>query len=125
MIIGHASRANVTVDVTASDLALTVADNGVGVAAGEQGRRSGLHNIDERAARLGGTAELEIPPGGGTLVRWQIPLSNGPVKSHGGIQAGGQAPLRRASPASTRSRYRQATPTCCPAAPGLMGPQPR
>jgi signal transduction histidine kinase len=64
VIIGHASRADVAVDVTASGLALTVADNGVGMAAGEQGKRSGLHNIDERAARLGGTAELETPPGG-------------------------------------------------------------
>ncbi|WP_433445331.1 transposase [Nonomuraea sp. CA-141351] len=47
-------------------------DNGVGV--GETGRRSGLRNIEERAARLGGTAELETPENGGTRLRWQVPL---------------------------------------------------
>ncbi|MEV1172750.1 GAF domain-containing protein [Nonomuraea sp. NPDC049784] len=68
----RATRADVLVEVAAAGLSLVVTDNGVGL--GEGGRRSGLRNIEERAARLGGTAELEAPEGGGTRLRWQAPL---------------------------------------------------
>ncbi|MEV4471879.1 ATP-binding protein [Nonomuraea sp. NPDC049504] len=49
----HATRAEVSVEVGNAALTLVVTDNGVGV--GEQGRRSGLRNIEERTGRLGGT----------------------------------------------------------------------
>ncbi|MFD1938549.1 MULTISPECIES: sensor histidine kinase [Nonomuraea] len=68
----HASQADVAVEVAGGELTLTVADRGVGV--GEVKRRSGLRNIEDRAARLGGTAELETPHGGGTRLRWHVPL---------------------------------------------------
>ncbi|GAA2302195.1 hypothetical protein GCM10010149_59430 [Nonomuraea roseoviolacea subsp. roseoviolacea] len=51
-------------EVAGAELILTVTDNGVGVGHGE--RRSGLRNIEDRAGRLGGTAQLETPNGGGT-----------------------------------------------------------
>ncbi|NJP93156.1 GAF domain-containing protein, partial [Nonomuraea sp. FMUSA5-5] len=68
----HATRAEVSVEVADRRLTLTISDNGVGI--GEGGRRSGLRNVEDRAGRLGGTAELDAPQGGGTRLRWQVPL---------------------------------------------------
>ncbi|MFI7643647.1 GAF domain-containing protein [Nonomuraea sp. NPDC049400] len=68
----RATRAEVSVEVANQRLTLVVTDNGVGL--GEKGRRSGLRNIEERADRLGGTAELEAPAEGGTRLRWHVPL---------------------------------------------------
>ncbi|MFC5822123.1 sensor histidine kinase [Nonomuraea harbinensis] len=68
----HATRAEVSIEVADRLLTLTITDNGVGV--GEGGRRSGLRNIEERAGRLGGAAELEAPQEGGTRLRWNAPL---------------------------------------------------
>jgi signal transduction histidine kinase len=67
-----ATRVDVTVDV-GSDLALRVSDNGIGI--GPASRRSGLANLAERAAELGG--ELAIGPGenGGTRLDWRVPVS--------------------------------------------------
>ncbi|MGW3350495.1 sensor histidine kinase [Nonomuraea rubra] len=72
----HAGRAEVSVEA-GERLTLVVTDNGVGV--GEAGRRSGLRNIEERARGLGGTAHLDVPDGGGTCLRWQVPLRPGPA----------------------------------------------
>ncbi|WP_344317454.1 sensor histidine kinase [Acrocarpospora pleiomorpha] len=68
----HAKWADVAVEAAGGELTLTVADDGVGV--GEVERRSGLRNIEDRAGRLGGTAQLETPDGGGTRLHWQVPL---------------------------------------------------
>ncbi|MGW3353028.1 GAF domain-containing protein [Nonomuraea rubra] len=68
----HATRAEVSIEVGNAALTLVVTDNGVGV--GEQGRRSGLRNIEERAGRLGGTPRLESRDEGGTRLCWEIPL---------------------------------------------------
>ncbi|GAA3235761.1 sensor histidine kinase [Nonomuraea helvata] len=70
----HATRAAVSVEVASDGLTLTVSDNGVGLK--QSGRRSGVRNIEERAGRLGGTAELESPgpEGKGTRLRWHVPL---------------------------------------------------
>ncbi|NUR88203.1 MAG: GAF domain-containing protein [Nonomuraea sp.] len=68
----RARRAEVSVEVFPAELVLVVADDGVGV--GETGRRSGLRNIEDRAGRLRGTAELDVPEGGGTRLRWRVPL---------------------------------------------------
>ena len=67
-----ATRVDVTVDV-GSDLTLRVSDNGVGM--GPATRRSGLANLAERAADLGG--KLAIGPGedGGTRLDWRVPMS--------------------------------------------------
>ncbi|MBN6054313.1 GAF domain-containing sensor histidine kinase [Nonomuraea sp. RK-328] len=68
----RASRADVWVEVTGERLTLTVRDNGVGLPEG--GRRSGLRNMEERAARLGGEFEVGSPDDGGTRLCWSVPV---------------------------------------------------
>ncbi|MDT3397264.1 GAF domain-containing protein [Streptomyces sp. B1866] len=68
----RAGGADVVLVVRAGTLTLTVADDGVGVP--EDGRRSGLANLAERAARLGGRMDLQAPPQGGTRLVWSVPL---------------------------------------------------
>ena len=78
----HARATRVDVDVTASstELSIDVTDDGVGI--GDTERRSGLANLRQRAERHGGAliltrnASYETPPiQEGTRVRWTIPLS--------------------------------------------------
>jgi signal transduction histidine kinase len=81
-----ASRVEVIVEVD-HDLALTVRDNGVGITRG--GRRSGLRNLEQRAADLGGSITVRPGPAGrgdgampggpdgpgrGTELVWRVPL---------------------------------------------------
>jgi signal transduction histidine kinase len=69
----HAAATSVAVRVQAqSDLSLTVTDNGVGISQGD--RRSGLANLERRARECGGSLSLEPAHGGGTQLRWQVPL---------------------------------------------------
>ena len=69
----HARASRVDVAVEAGhDLVLTVRDNGVGL--GKPTRRSGLANLAERAAELGGTMRATSAEGGGTELRWRVPL---------------------------------------------------
>ncbi|MFJ2782017.1 GAF domain-containing protein [Kitasatospora sp. NPDC087315] len=69
----HAAASAVDVSLTAgSDLTLTVTDNGLGLP--EDGRRSGLANLAERAVELGGTFSARARPGGGTELAWRVPL---------------------------------------------------
>jgi signal transduction histidine kinase len=67
----EASRVDITVEAGA-DLVLNVRDNGVGL--GEPTRRSGLANLAERAAELGGTMRATTAEGGGTELEWRVPL---------------------------------------------------
>ncbi|MEU5992414.1 GAF domain-containing sensor histidine kinase [Spirillospora sp. NPDC047418] len=67
----HASQVTVAIDVH-DDLLLRVEDNGVGIP--EEGRRSGLRNMAERAEKLGGSFTAEPRPDGGTVLTWQAPL---------------------------------------------------
>ena len=69
-----ASRVDVTVEA-GTDLVLTVRDNGVGL--GEPTRRSGLANLAERAAELGGTMRATAADSGGTELEWRVPLPEG------------------------------------------------
>jgi signal transduction histidine kinase len=72
----HAGAGRVSVAVTAgSELKLVVTDDGDGME--ETGRRSGLGNLADRAAELGGTLRLEAAEGGGTKLEWQVPLPGG------------------------------------------------
>jgi signal transduction histidine kinase len=69
----HAAASAVEVEVRATDaLSLTVTDNGTGIKPG--GRRSGLANLDRRAAECGGWLRVENAAGGGTRLQWQVPL---------------------------------------------------
>jgi len=67
----QASRVDVTVEA-GHDLLLTVRDNGVGL--GRSTRRSGLANLAERAAELGGTMRAASAEAGGTELEWRVPL---------------------------------------------------
>ncbi|MFL6138736.1 MAG: GAF domain-containing protein [Frankiaceae bacterium] len=66
-----ARRVDVTVDA-GEELVLDVVDDGSGFT--DEGRRSGLANIERRAAQLSGKATIDSAPGKGTRVHWQIPL---------------------------------------------------
>ncbi|MFC5751400.1 GAF domain-containing protein [Actinomadura rugatobispora] len=69
----RATRAAVTVHVGGDELVLRVEDDGVGVP--EDVRRSGLRNMEERAHGLGGAFSIESRSGGGTVLRWSVPLN--------------------------------------------------
>jgi len=72
----HARASRVDVAVEAGrDLVLTVRDNGIGL--GKPTRRSGLANLAERAAELGGTMRATSAEGGGTELGWRVPLPDG------------------------------------------------
>jgi signal transduction histidine kinase len=68
----HATRVDVSVSVGRSELALLVADNGVGIPPG--GRRSGLRNMADRAGELGGSFEVRDREEGGTVLEWRVPV---------------------------------------------------
>ena len=55
-----------------SELALVVRDNGTGGASLEAG--TGMLGISDRVEAVGGTLELESPPGAGTTLTMRIPL---------------------------------------------------
>ncbi|MCT9933729.1 GAF domain-containing protein [Planotetraspora sp. A-T 1434] len=67
-----ASQASVTIRTANGLLTLVVEDNGVGIP--QDARRSGLLNLEERAAGLGGSFALERPQSGGTRLTWSVPL---------------------------------------------------
>ncbi|MFI8500047.1 GAF domain-containing protein [Streptomyces sp. NPDC085524] len=73
----HARATHAEVSVVAGDgvLTLTVTDGGVGMPEG--GRRSGLHNLAERAEKLGGRMEVTARSDAthGTRLEWEVPLS--------------------------------------------------
>ncbi|PZS35647.1 MAG: histidine kinase [Pseudonocardiales bacterium] len=68
----HAARTTASVQVGEHDVTLTVSDDGIGLPAG--GRRSGLLNLAERAAELGGMFSAEAREGGGTEIVWRAPI---------------------------------------------------
>lgn len=70
----RASKVDVEVAVDGADVALTVADDGVGIPAG--GRRSGLANLAERAEQLGGRFAAVPGEGGGTVLTWRVPTES-------------------------------------------------
>ncbi len=70
----HSGASKVEVEVRAAgELSLVVRDNGSGIR--EVARRSGLKNLAERAASLGGSLRIGTTDGGGTELDWRVPLS--------------------------------------------------
>ncbi|MFE2324422.1 GAF domain-containing protein [Streptomyces sp. NPDC059385] len=74
----HAAHAEVVIAASGGTLTVAVTDDGVGMPEG--GRRSGLRNLAERAARLGGrmTVAPRGPEGHGTRLEWRVPLAPEP-----------------------------------------------
>jgi signal transduction histidine kinase len=67
-----ASRVDVTIEAGPGDLTLLVRDDGIGIDG--TGRRSGLANLADRAALLGGTMRAGRSDAGGTELEWRVPL---------------------------------------------------
>jgi signal transduction histidine kinase len=70
----HARASQVQVTVTVNgEVVLIVSDDGAGITQG--GRRSGLRNLQQRAASLGGGMKVGPRDGGGTELVWRAPLA--------------------------------------------------
>jgi signal transduction histidine kinase len=74
-VVRHAgaTTVHVTVRLTSGTLVVTVADDGVGIP--EDGKRSGLNNLRDRAERRSGTFEVQPDRPQGTVVTWQVPVN--------------------------------------------------
>ncbi|NUT98391.1 MAG: GAF domain-containing protein [Saccharothrix sp.] len=73
-VVRHARATSLVVTVEATDeLIVTVVDDGVGLP--DRVARSGLHNLERRALRWGGTFSVTAASGGGTRLTWQVPLA--------------------------------------------------
>jgi signal transduction histidine kinase len=69
----HAHATELTLTIEAGDaLIITMVDNGQGMP--PDVARSGLHNLEQRAAELNGALAIAEEPGGGTRVTWRVPL---------------------------------------------------
>jgi signal transduction histidine kinase len=68
----RAAHVAVRVETDGLLLAITVADDGVGMRGST--RRSGLDNLSRRAERYGGRLSIDNQPEGGLRLRWAIPL---------------------------------------------------
>ncbi len=67
----HATTITVTADA-GEDLVIEVIDNGNGIPEGTI--RSGLTNVEQRAAACNGTVTVVTHPHGGTRLTWRVPL---------------------------------------------------
>jgi signal transduction histidine kinase len=71
--IRHGEATEVTVSVEADDeLTIDVTDNGIGM--DPSSTRSGLRNLEKRAAQCSGSLHVCPLESGGTWLRWQVPL---------------------------------------------------
>lgn len=79
-VVRHSSASEVRfrLDVMNGELVLTVRDNGRGLPTGTLAPgRDGLGNLRNRCEKLGGRLEVESRPGGGTTLRFCLPLVQG------------------------------------------------
>ena len=80
----YSNAATITVDLkgTAGELALTIADNGVGFDTERAASTGlGLTSMRERVDALGGSVAIRSRPGGGTTVEIHVPTSAAPPSS--------------------------------------------
>jgi signal transduction histidine kinase len=79
-ILKHAQAGVIEIELatTANSVSLSVSDDGRGLAGRTPGETRtghfGLVGMEERAARLGATLDIENRPGGGTTVKVEVPL---------------------------------------------------
>ncbi|WP_333473349.1 sensor histidine kinase [Lolliginicoccus lacisalsi] len=72
-VVRHSGASSVSIKVSvADDLDLTISDDGTGISS--TGRRSGLANLEARAAECGGHCTIDTAPGRGTTIHWSVPL---------------------------------------------------
>ena len=71
----RATSCTVRLAVDRDGLVVEVSDDGVGIDPGSP-VGVGLHSMDERAAEVGGEIDLDARPGGGTIVRARLPLTD-------------------------------------------------
>jgi signal transduction histidine kinase len=73
--VRHSGASHLTVRICVDDqLAVEVIDDGCGIPQDNQ-RRSGLANMQRRAAQVGGHCSITAAPEGGTRVCWTAPLA--------------------------------------------------
>lgn len=72
----HAAATEAEVELDADDhLVMRVLDNGRGISPGfDASDGNGLHNMTERARRLGGGCSITARPDRGTELRWWVPI---------------------------------------------------
>jgi signal transduction histidine kinase len=77
-VVRHAGASSVAVEVmvTGDEVIARVSDDGVGISSTD--RQSGLRNLRERAAALGGAVRLDHNEPHGTVVELRAPLSARP-----------------------------------------------
>jgi signal transduction histidine kinase/uncharacterized protein YoaH (UPF0181 family) len=71
----HASHAQIAIDQRDGELDLSIRDDGVGGA--DAARGSGLIGLRDRVQALGGSIEVDSPPGAGTAIVVELPLHPG------------------------------------------------
>ena len=72
--VRHGRPTAVTLTVEAgAELVIDVVDDGVGI--GPDQARSGLRNLEQRAAECGGALSVRPEPAGGTRLVWRVPLA--------------------------------------------------
>lgn len=80
----RASQVSVAIDIERTDsapaaeqLSITVSDDGVGVVSRRTSGGRGLHNLEQRAARLNGSMSIVSETPAGTTVTWRAPIPSG------------------------------------------------
>jgi signal transduction histidine kinase len=78
-VVRHADATEVEFRMALADgrLEIDLADNGKGLEPEESGDGHGLRYLSARMRKLGGDCALESPPGGGTIVKFRLPLPVG------------------------------------------------
>jgi signal transduction histidine kinase len=72
--VRHSGAEHLTIEIAVADeLTIDVTDDGCGIDPTNP-RRSGLANLEHRAATVGGSCAISAVTGGGTHVRWVAPL---------------------------------------------------
>ncbi|WP_326836520.1 GAF domain-containing protein [Amycolatopsis rhabdoformis] len=81
-VLRHSRATELAVTVTFGEaLVVEVTDTGVGLPPGVA--RSGLRNLEERAAESGGSFRVECPRAGGTRLVWTVPVRGEPTRAPG------------------------------------------